>query len=418
MKILVLGGGGAQGTIMIPELAQMEQVEQITCADINLERIIPIAEKNSKILAKIIDASDSLSLKNAAEDADIIVNLLSPSFNLKVMKIATETGCHYQDLAGIIDIVAMASRFGTEWRYIAECGMKPTGIGVEECIDLGLQFEKNNTVAMIHTGSAPGLVNVLSRDCADRMDSVSSIRIRNYSNIQTRRFVLFWWSPEVAWNDMAAKPLLYENGKYSTVPPFSGWEDYQFNHLKGTRSLSHHLHEEVATLPKLIGKGVRYVDFKYGGPHAEIASMAYKLGWLGKEPIQVKNQTVIPRDVLLALTPDPPTAEEIAQMVEEGVDTEEKALTVDVKGIRNGKALRCIATVKAPGFAKAAALLSHANPVSYVTGLSAAAFTKLIINGSINQIGMVAPEELGSRARPIFYNDIASNGIRTEFEEL
>ena len=42
----------------IHQLAQMEQVELITCADINLGRITPIAEKNSKIVAKIIDASD------------------------------------------------------------------------------------------------------------------------------------------------------------------------------------------------------------------------------------------------------------------------------------------------------------------------------------------------------------------------
>jgi lysine 6-dehydrogenase len=416
VQILLLGGAGAQGTVMIPELAAMPEVKRLVCADLNMKTAQRLAETFDKVEAEPIDATDLNSVADAAADADIIINLLSPRFNLQVMKIAADAGTHYQDLAGIIDVVAMASKIGEDWRKISQTGMQPAGLRIDDFIDFGDRFEKAGVNALIHTGSAPGLVNVLARECADRMDTVETIRIRNYSNIQTRRFVLFWWAPKVAWNDMVSRPLLYENGEFKTIPPFAGWEDYQFPNLIGKRSLSHHLHEEVATLPRLIGKGIRYVDFKYGGPHAEIAALALKLGWLGESPIQVKDQHVIPRDVLFAITPDPPTVAEIKAMVAEGIGLEEKALAVDVSGFCGKKPVRWVATVKAPGFAEAAARCEHANPVSYVTGLSAAAFTKLLIGKHLRQKGMIAPEQLDARARSLFYDELASKGITAEIQ--
>lgn len=418
MRIVFLGGAGAQGTVMIPELSGMPQVDRLVCVDINMKNAQRLAETFDKVESLQIDATNLKSLADAAEDADMIVNLLSPRFNLQVMKIALDVGAHYQDLAGIIDVVTLASRIGDDWRQISQSGMQPVGLNIDDFIDFGAEFEKAGLIALIHTGSAPGLVNVLARECADRMDTVEAIRIRNYSNIQTRRFVLFWWAPEIAWNDMVSKPLLFENGEFKTVPPFAGWEDYQFQNLTGKRPLSHHLHEEVATLPKLIGKGINYVDFKYGGPHVEIASIALKLGWLGEKPIQVKNQSVIPRDVLIALTPGPPTVKEIKEMITEGVDLEEKALAVDVTGFRGNKPIRCVATVKAPSFTETAAFCGYANPVSYITGLSSAAFTKLLVSDLINQMGTVAPEEISAQARSVFYDELASKGITADIQEL
>src|SRR3989442_9553245 len=52
------------------------------------------------------------------------------------------------------------------------------------------------------------------------------------------------------------------DGKYESVPPFGAFETYEFPAPIGPLPVYSVDHEEVDTLPRFIGKGVRYVDFK------------------------------------------------------------------------------------------------------------------------------------------------------------
>ena len=83
------------------------------------------------------------------------------------------------------------------------------------------------------------------------------------------------WSQETYYTDCAQPPLLYEDGEFKRVEIFGRREHYMFPAPFGLGTVICHDHEEVSTLPRLLpralgDKGLRYVDFKMGGPEEGI----------------------------------------------------------------------------------------------------------------------------------------------------
>jgi len=111
------------------------------------------------------------------------------------------------------------------------------------------------------------------------------------------------WCPSVAIDDYAEEPVVFEDGEYKRYPPFSGVEEYRFPDPVGPQLVSRHSHEEAITLPRFIGKGIRFVDFRY--PVDIVAGALVKLGFSSYAPIEVKGAKVAPRDVLLSLVRRP-----------------------------------------------------------------------------------------------------------------
>ncbi len=181
--------------------------------------------------------------------------------------------------------------------------------------------------------------NVLVKYACDKLDQVESIRIRLSGQIlqKPQDIIRAWnpgWSPKIAIIDYAAETLVFENGEYKRYPPFSGREEYDFGPF-GKVLLSHHLHEEVFGLPHFIGKGVRYVDFKF--PVDVRAGNLVKLGFASDKPIDVKGVKVSPLDVLLKLVPSPVNAffnED--EVVKHPVDFA-RICVIKVKGVKSGK---------------------------------------------------------------------------------
>src|SRR2546427_399548 len=70
------------------------------------------------------------------------------------------------------------------------------------------------------------------------------------------------FSPETFVEETLAPSRIWRDGKYDSVPPFGELEAYEFPAPIGSLPVYSVDHEEVDTLPRFIGKGVRYVDFK------------------------------------------------------------------------------------------------------------------------------------------------------------
>jgi saccharopine dehydrogenase-like NADP-dependent oxidoreductase len=64
MKVLVLGGCGIQGKSAVMDLAGTRAVEQVICADANIEGIKAVSDfiDMSKVRTESLDAGDSASL--------------------------------------------------------------------------------------------------------------------------------------------------------------------------------------------------------------------------------------------------------------------------------------------------------------------------------------------------------------------
>jgi lysine 6-dehydrogenase len=82
MKVLVLGGCGIQGKSAVMDLAGTRAVEQVICADANIEGIKAVSDfiDMSKVRTESLDAGDSASLDRLFRQADVAVDLLPRQF--------------------------------------------------------------------------------------------------------------------------------------------------------------------------------------------------------------------------------------------------------------------------------------------------------------------------------------------------
>jgi len=389
-KIFILGCG-AQGSLMAKELCQEPYISEIICGDIDINRARRLEAESGKIRALKVDSSDIREIIHASTDADLIINALPCSFNPKVMRAALDAKINYQDLAGtllpdtpFVDSVLTDLDKTDEWRAA------------------GL-------TALIHTGESPGLTNLLIRDAADELDVCEKVIILLYEAIKTKKFIPFWWSPEIAFQDMRDRPTIFENGKYKTLEPFGNEEECHLPGI-GSRKMYAHQHEEAITLPRFI-KGLKYAEVKMGGTAAEFAKMLYNFDLLSNKPIKVKNTEVIPLEVVLALTPPAPSsAEEIKKIIEEGIETEERYMGIIIEGKKAGKKTKYVYKIDSPGLEESFKKLGVSH-TSYITGISAATFTKLFVRDKIKKKGLFPPECLDAETRCEFLKEIAKKDI-------
>ncbi len=390
MKVLVVGGYGAQGSVICTYLAKSPDVSEIVCAGRNLAKAKRLVErlKSDKVTPKKLDATKQDELTSAAKGMDLVVNATVPKYNLLVMDAVLKGGAHYQDLAsGPTDT--------------------PMDKFVSRQIERNPKYEDAGLTALINTGSSPGVTNVVARHAADKLDRVDEIKIRYTGLMETKEFISIW-SPETAWADMAEEPFLFENGELKRVPPFSGQEVYVFPEPFGSQTVVHHHHEEVVTLPRFIGKGLKYVDFKMGDADILTAKAIWQIGLLSKKPINVRGIKVAPRDVFVSAIPPPLTMEEVEQKIKEGilVDASECGV-VEVAGVKAGVRIRYAYEWPTLNLREANKLIPGVTQESYCTGVPAAIFAWMLGRGEIKTPGVIAPECLELEARNTILSKLA-----------
>ena len=280
MRISIVGTG-VQGSAIALTLTRVPEVSEIVCSDIDYARAERVARKlgNDRVRPERVDAGDTKDLLRVLRGSDAVVNASLPKFNRKVMDSALRSGAHY---------VALASD-------------GPLG-------ELGLtrEWEEAGLAAVIYQGG-PFVMNVLVRRAADELNRVDEIRLRfAWRRLGGGKTIPVWsppWSPEVALAEWLNEPLIYEDGGFRRLPTFSGIENYKFPDPMGEAEVCFVDYEPVYTLPRFIGKGVRHVDCKI--PPDKMAGALIRMGLASEKPIRVKGFEVVPRDVLLALTPQP-----------------------------------------------------------------------------------------------------------------
>jgi saccharopine dehydrogenase-like NADP-dependent oxidoreductase len=219
------------------------------------------------------------------------------------------------------------------------------------------------------------------------------------------------WAPNLLWYDMIQEPYVYEGKKLKRVPPFSGEETYVFPDPIGPQPCYHHFHEEPVIMAHFI-KDLRCVEFKMCGPSMPFAKALYDYGLAKNEPVTVKGVKIAPLDVFLAVTPSPPTMEEVKKMIKEGKLTDEVAcLVVDIKGERKGKEVNrtfyTMLTLK-----EANRRMPGATATSYFVGIGGEVFTELLVEGKIRTKGVAPSEALTPREKVAVLQKLADKGIK------
>ncbi|MCD6599456.1 MAG: saccharopine dehydrogenase NADP-binding domain-containing protein [Dehalococcoidia bacterium] len=288
-KVLIVGAGG-QGGPCASILARDKDISKIVLADIDVNLANRVKNKinSDKIIVAKVNAAEIDDLKKLAKGVDVVINLTLCRFNANIMEAAVASGAYYVDTASGDPL----------WSQFLE--NKP--------LEFDDEFKKAGLTALVCCGGSAGITNVLTRHVCDKLDHVEAIHIRvgHKALKETGDAIKTWkptWCPEIALEDYANESTAFVDGKYTTCPPFSGSEKYDFPDPVGPLVVYHHSHEEPVTMPHFIGKGLKHVDFKY--PIDPVAAALVKMGFASHEPIDVKGTKVAPIDVLMKLIQPP-----------------------------------------------------------------------------------------------------------------
>ena len=399
MKKIIVIGVGAQGSTIAKRLDENPNVSEIICADYDQKAAEALGDTLKKATAVQLDGSNLEQVVAASQNCDLIVNGLPLEFNLVIMEAALAVNADYIDMAGpMLDIgfVESYQLLFSEWHP---------------------RFAEKGLTALIGCGSAPGLANIIARESVERMDRCETIGIYVYEGIWTNRFTPFWWSPEVAFGDMAYKTFRYENSRHVIDKPFSRPVRMKLRGLEDKVRMVDHEHDEPITMGLMANealKGVRNVDFKYGGSGVELSEILFKMGLLSLDPVTVKGSTIVPRDLVLHLCPPAPKyPEEIKAIIDRGGIEEKGAFLVRVDGTRDDKPIRIDSYVNTPGLVEAFAKsgLSHE---AYLTGQCAAVFVKMMVEDVFSNKGLYVPEQLETEAREYCFQELAALDVTVD----
>ncbi|MBT8366247.1 MAG: saccharopine dehydrogenase NADP-binding domain-containing protein [Deltaproteobacteria bacterium] len=399
MKKIIILGVGAQGSTIARRLDEHPGVSEIICADYDSKAAQELSRSLNKASALQLDASDVNHVIRAADGCDLVVNGLPLEFDLIVMEAALAVNASYMDMAGPMEDIGFVESYQlifSEWHE---------------------KFKVKGVTAIVGCGSSPGLANIIARESVDKLDTCDTIGIYVYEGVWTERFTPFWWSPEVAFGDMAYRTFRYENGKHVTDKPFSRPVMMKLRGIERQVRMVDHEHDEPVTMGLLadeVLRGVKNVDFKYGGCGVELSELLFKMGLLSKEPVTVKDTCIVPMDLVLKLCPPAPKyPDEIKAIIDEGVIVEEGAFLVRVEGHKDDCPVGMDCYVNAPGLVESfeKSGLSHE---AYLTGQCGAVFVKMLVDDAFTEKGLFVPEQFHADARRYCFQELAKLDITVD----
>ncbi len=381
MRAVVLGGGGLTGRCAVRDLATGGTFDTVVAADVDRGLAESAARAaGARAQAAAIDVRDRSALVRLVQGADAVVNAVQYGFNLAVMEATLEARVPYLDFGGLFHMTR---------RQLA---MDP-------------QFRAAGVLAIPGLGQVPGVSNVLAMDAARDLDRVDSIVIRDGWRDLTvgGPEIMFTWSPSTFLDEMVLPATIFEGGEYREYPPMTGAEEFEFAPPVGKTRVYRTLHSEPATLPdSLRAKGLRHCEWKEGGPGIEVLRTMALLGLGSDRPLDVRGQSVTPKEFTLALL-----KRERLLGVPEGVDAvDAEVCDIELRGSRAGAPVVRHAIARFP-----ARRDWHVVATEYAVGVAGAIGAELIATGQIHEVGVVPPERCVSAAP--FRAALRKRGIET-----
>jgi lysine 6-dehydrogenase len=280
MKMLVLGAG-LQGCACAYDLLQQPAVRQVTLADLRPDTLPPFlaGDWKGRLRPVRLDVTDLAAVQETMRGHAAVMSAIPYYYNGPMARAAVEAGCHFSDLGGNTEIVF-------EQKKLHEQALAK---GVSVIPDCGL---------------APGMVNILAAEGIRRLDRAEQVRIYvgglpqspepplNYQIVYSLEGALDYYTTP-SWVLRGAKPV--------QVDALSEVEPVEFPAPVGTLE-AFHTGGGISTLPFAYQGKVEVMEYKtlrYPG-HVAVMRPIRELGLLGIKPLEVKGQTVVPRDVFIA----------------------------------------------------------------------------------------------------------------------
>jgi saccharopine dehydrogenase-like NADP-dependent oxidoreductase len=219
-----------------------------------------------------------------------------------------------------------------------------------------------------------------------------------YEGGEAKRFLPFWWSPRVALGDMSETGVAFINGEIVETEAFGLPVTRKWPEMGGKEvTMVEHAHDEPVYMginSEKFFKGAKNIYFKYGGVGVNFARPLFRAGLLSHKEVEIDGEMVVPFEVILHhLPPAPKYSEEIKEILDEGLITDEGAFVVEAYGIKDGKKVMVDAHVAAPGIVEAFER-SGLTAEMYQTGQCGFLFTKMFLEGKYHQKGLISTDML------------------------
>ena len=280
MKMVVLGAG-LQGCACAYDLLQNPAVTQVTLADLRPGVLPPFLARDwgGRLRPVQLDVTDGAAVRQTLKGNAAVMSAIPYYYNESMAAAAVDVGCHFSDLGGNTEIVFAQKKLHQQ----------ALSRGVSVVPDCGL---------------APGMVNILAAEGIRRLDRTETVKVYVGGLPQNPEPPLNYqivYSLEGALDYYTTPSWVLRGGKPVQVDALSDLESVEFPRPVGTLE-AFHTGGGISTLPFAYEGKVDVMEYKtlrYPG-HASVMRPIRELGLLDLAPIEVKGQSVVPRDFFIA----------------------------------------------------------------------------------------------------------------------
>jgi lysine 6-dehydrogenase len=378
MKMMVLGAG-LQGCACAYDLLRNPAVSQVTLADLRPGQLPQFlaGDWGGRLRPLRLDVTDITAVKAALQGHASVMSAIPYYYNAPMARAAVDVGCHFSDLGGNTEIV-MEQR-----KLDGQAAAKGLSV-IPDC------------------GLAPGMVNILAAEGIRRLDRAERVKVYVGGLPQSPEPPLNYqivYSLEGALDYYTTPSWILRGGRPVQVDALSELEPVEFPAPVGTLE-AFHTGGGISTLPFAYEGKVDVMEYKtlrYPG-HAAIMRPIRELGLLDMKPVEVKGQTVAPRDLFIAT---------VSPRLHKPLGRDLVALQVVVSGLKNGAR-------REVGFR----LIDYydvergISAMMRTTGYSLSITGQMQADGRVTQKGVRTPDE----AMPFgaYVSELGKRGIRIE----
>lgn len=288
MRMLVLGAG-LQGTACAFDLLNSRTsstsnntnaVEHVTIADVRVgvlpAFLTPFLGTPLDFVA--LDVRDAEAVRAAFAKCDAVMSAIPYYFNFPLAELAVEAGVHFADLGGNTAIVRQ--------QQTLSAAAKAKGVSI-----------------VPDTGLAPGMVNIIAQHGIAQFDAVERVQLFVGGLPQEPEPPLGYqiaYSIEGMLDYYTTPSLVVRDGRPTEVTALSELEHIRFDEPVGELEAFHTAGGLSTMVYRYADKipSMEYKTLRYPG-HAQIVESLRGLGLLGLDPVDVKGQQVVPRDVFV-----------------------------------------------------------------------------------------------------------------------
>jgi len=379
MRVLVLGGVGEIGSEIVRAVAEADDVAEVHIGDILIDKAKKLAEDvGEKASAIYVDVTDHEKLVNTMKNFDVVTSCVGPfyRFGVPVVRAAVEAGVNYIDIMDDPDPTR---------EILDDATLNKTAKDAEAIVIIGL-------------GSTPGLVNVLAKYGASKLDETDEISVAwAYTTASGgASFAVMAHMFHVT----CGQALTYKDGLWVKVTPLvNGRETLDFREL-GNIDVYHVGHPEPVTIPRYIK--CKAASCKMGVVPQDVLIVYRVLAQLeltSRNPIKFKDILIAPRDFIMTSLAQLPleTHRKIFKFDQVEPIFECRVAVKGSKGEENAQYIYRFSDV------------DHAQP----TYVPAAVATLMLGRGEVKSKGVSAPE--GCIEPESFLKEVIDRGV-TLFE--